>query len=325
VSATLRLAIVAALVAQAAPASAQSAEAETLFREGRRLMKEGDFAAACDKLDASERLEPSAGTELNLADCREKNGQLATAWALFVKAAATARHSDGDKKREAEARRRAAELEPQLVHLRVVVPDDARVDGLAIKRNGEVVVPELWNQRVPVDAGSYEIVATAPGFESFETSVKVATRDKKVEIPPLDRAKHVQAKVKHDEREDDDRPAPAASARGPMTGARKAAIGLGIGGIALLAAGAGFGYHARDLESQSDQLCPDVKCRDATGVSLNQSAKTYGLYANIGFVAGGAAAATAIVLWFVGAPAGKETLAIVPRADGVGVAIGGAF
>ena len=318
---TVWLAIAVALSARVA--HAQEAEAETLFREGKRLMKEGNFAAACDKLEASERLDPSAGTELNLADCREKNGQLATAWALFVKAAATAKHSDGDKKREAEARRRADALESQLVHLRVIVADDAKVDGLEIKRNGERIDPELWNQRIPVDSATYDIVATAPGYESFETTVKVGARDKKVEIPQLDRAKHVKAKPKRDEREDDDRPAPVAAAG--MTGARKASLALAIGGVVLIGAGAGLGYHAKDLENQSDQLCPDVKCKSPMGVSLNQDAKKYGLYANIGFVAGGAAAATAIVLWFVGAPHATEHVAIVPRGDGATFVVGGRF
>src|SRR5262245_23491607 len=110
VRASWTIGVAAAIAAHTTPAGAQRADAETLFREGKRLLKEGKIAAACDKLDASERLEPSAGTELNIADCREKNGQLATAWAMFVRAAATAKHSDGDGKREAEAKRRAAAL-----------------------------------------------------------------------------------------------------------------------------------------------------------------------------------------------------------------------
>jgi hypothetical protein len=322
VRASFPIGVVAAIAAHATPAGAQRAEAETLFREGKRLLKEGKVAAACDKFDASERLEPSAGTELNLADCREKNGQLATAWAMFVRAAATAKHSDGDGKREAEAKRRAAVLEPKLLHLRVIVTEDVKIDGLVIKRNGEPIDPELWNQRVPVDPETYEITASAPGFEPWETSVTVEARDKKVEVPALDRKKRVKAKPMPAE-ESDDQPARAPAQPG-MTGTRKAAIAIGIGGVAALAVGTGLGLHARDLESQSDQLCPDVKCKDATGVSLNSSARSYGLYANVGFALGGAAAATAIVMWIVGGPK-AETLAVVPRADGMGIAIGGRF
>src|SRR6266850_4767204 len=99
----LRCLAVLAVVAIARPAVAQSPEAETLFREGKRLLKEGKVSEACDKLAASERLESSTGALLNLGDCREKNGQLATAWAAFVKAATSAKLAHD--KREAEARR----------------------------------------------------------------------------------------------------------------------------------------------------------------------------------------------------------------------------
>src|SRR5262249_31709039 len=81
-----------AILAVAPPAHAQKVEAETLFREAKRLMKKGQIAEACDKFEASERLDSNSTTALNVADCREKNGQLATAWAAFVKAAATAKH-----------------------------------------------------------------------------------------------------------------------------------------------------------------------------------------------------------------------------------------
>src|ERR1700733_8879705 len=73
-----KLAAIAIVAALAAPARAQSAEADVLFREGKQLLKAGNIAEACDKLDASDRLESSVGTLLNLADCREKNHQLAT-------------------------------------------------------------------------------------------------------------------------------------------------------------------------------------------------------------------------------------------------------
>src|SRR5215468_4729261 len=55
----LTLAVVAGI------AHAGSSDAEILFQQGRKLMKKKAFAAACEKFDASERLEPAAGTELN--------------------------------------------------------------------------------------------------------------------------------------------------------------------------------------------------------------------------------------------------------------------
>ena len=87
-----RLAITMVVAASSTTARAQSAEAEMLFREGKRLIKDGKIAEGCDKLEASDRIESSVGTLLNLADCREKNQQLATAWATFRKAAASAKN-----------------------------------------------------------------------------------------------------------------------------------------------------------------------------------------------------------------------------------------
>ena len=123
---------VAAVGISAPRASAQSASAELLFREGRTLIKSGKLAAGCDKLAASDRLEPSIGTALNLGDCREKLGQLATAWAAFRRAEAMAHRAGNDGKREAEARRRADRLESQLPSLEIDVPRP--VDDLVVRR-----------------------------------------------------------------------------------------------------------------------------------------------------------------------------------------------
>src|SRR5689334_12967515 len=116
--------------ATAGVAHAQSAEAEALFRDGRALIRRGKLAPGCDKLAASERLETSVGTLLNLGDCREKLGKLASAWAAFRKAEAMARRAGSDDKRQAEAERRARQLEPKLSNLEIRVAQ--RNDGLVV-------------------------------------------------------------------------------------------------------------------------------------------------------------------------------------------------
>src|SRR5215470_8290283 len=130
-------------------ARAQSAEAEALFRDGRSLIKAGNLAPGCDKLAASERLESSVGTLLNLGDCREKLGKLASAWAAFRKAEALARRTGGDERRQAEAERRARLLEPRLANL--VIQVGHRIDGLIVRRDDELVDDAVWNTALPVD------------------------------------------------------------------------------------------------------------------------------------------------------------------------------
>src|SRR5262245_58083088 len=78
----------------AQPATVQ---AQSLFDEGRKLMKAGKIAQACAAFEASEKLDPVVTTLLNLADCREQNHQLATAWGAFVEAQRMARAAGNDK------------------------------------------------------------------------------------------------------------------------------------------------------------------------------------------------------------------------------------
>src|ERR1044071_7524440 len=110
---------VAAFVATS-PIRAQSASdkatAEALFGEGRRLMAQANYRDACPKFEASLKLDPGVGAMLNLADCYEKNGQTASAWAEFLEASSAARVA-GSRDREELARSRAAALEPKLSRL----------------------------------------------------------------------------------------------------------------------------------------------------------------------------------------------------------------
>src|SRR5262245_3040707 len=87
-----------------------SAGAETLFLEGRKLIEAREYAQACKKLEASQRLAPAVGTLLDLGDGYQQNGQIAPAWLTFREATAEAQRL-GRHDRERLARERASQLE----------------------------------------------------------------------------------------------------------------------------------------------------------------------------------------------------------------------
>ena len=168
-----------------ASAQPSTAEAEQLFRDGKRLLAEGNIAAGCDAFAASQRREPTLSTLLNLADCREKNQQYASAWGHFIDAARQARTDSTAAAQRSVAENRANALEGRLSFLIVSVPDEARVPGLIITRDGASLEADLWNRDIPVDGGKYVIAGKAPGFEAWSTTVTVASaRDKQsVNVP----------------------------------------------------------------------------------------------------------------------------------------------
>jgi hypothetical protein len=80
---SLRVLSLAVGLAVSSPAWAQSGDragAEALFEAGREALDKGDYEVACQRFEESNRLESAAGTILNLANCREQLGQLASAW-----------------------------------------------------------------------------------------------------------------------------------------------------------------------------------------------------------------------------------------------------
>src|SRR5439155_23616159 len=92
------------------PAYAQGAShkaaAEALFEEGRKLMAEGKVESACPKFADSQQIDPSSATLLNLANCYEKQGRTASAWATYRQAASLA-NANGRADHLAVAQKRA--------------------------------------------------------------------------------------------------------------------------------------------------------------------------------------------------------------------------
>ena len=236
--------VVAALAAVTAATSdvrAQSstAQAETLFRQGKDLIAKGKIAEACAAFDASQKLDPTIATLLNQASCREKNGQLATAWGLFLDAERQSRAATDSATRQFHqvATDHAAKLEPRLSTLTITIAAESRVGGLEILRDSEPVDAGAWNKALPVDGGTYTITARAPGNAEWSSTVTVGVQhdSKTIEIPKL---KAAALQPSHDPRPAAP-PDPAIATAGHR---RSLVLPIVVGGVAVGLFGGALGF-----------------------------------------------------------------------------------
>jgi hypothetical protein len=172
-------------------AHAQNAQAERLFEEGNKLMADGKLVQACAAFEASNRVEPRAGTLIQLGECRERNQQFASAWSAYKDVLNLAT----DPRKQKFATTQAAALEPRLSYLTVTISDQSRIRGLVLTRNGTSLDPMLWNRALPVDGGDHVITARAPGYETWQKTVHVPVERAKlsVDVPTLAKMSKVTA------------------------------------------------------------------------------------------------------------------------------------
>jgi serine/threonine-protein kinase len=306
-----------------------SPQAEALFRDGKQLMKEGKTAEACAAFEGSERAEHNVATVMSLADCREKNRQYASAWALFLQADSQTRSDPSKAALNTTAKKRAIALESRLSYLTINVPDESRVPELVVTRDGVPVDQAEWNRSIPADGGEHVIAGKAPGHEPWSTTVTLRPSSDKqsVEVPKFKALPEiVNKKLRADEAEQQ---APSPAEPSPFTPKRKIGIGVAAGGVVVAGVAVGLGLQARNLRNDAVATCPPSACSPQNALDAqrkNDSARSYALVANVGYgVAAGAVIAGA-VLWFIGPPESQSAVAIVPQVGtSNGVAVMGRF
>ena len=148
----VRTVIAAALLGNAAIASADTAEAA--FKRGKAALKAGHVHEACQEYETSDKLEPKLETELNLAACYAEDGKPVTAANLYRSVA----NRDTKPERKKTSIEKAVKLEAKAPKLRLLL--STRPDGLAITVDGVAV--SATAKDIPVDAGPHEVVVTAP-------------------------------------------------------------------------------------------------------------------------------------------------------------------
>jgi len=320
-------------VASADSSAQDSAAAQTLYDEGRRLTGIGQWGDACPKLAESQRLDPTPVTAFYLAECYEHVGRTASAWSTFLELAALAHRAGGPKAadRERVARSRAAALEPRLVRLEIDVPASSRVEGLLVKRDGEEVGEGQWGAPLPVDPGPHAVEARAPGKRPWlaRENVQGDGQVKRLEVPFLQEEPSSAAPVVV--------PAPVGAEGPDENQARPSSalktIGIVTAGVgaAGLVAGSILGLQALSKNSQAnDGHCGqsagfgDANTCDQQGVSLRHSAVSDGNFSTLAFAAGGVVFATGAVLWIM-APSSRVQAAPAVGAGSAGVVVRGNF
>lgn len=303
------------------------AAAEALFQAGRAHVERGEIADACKKFEASQSLDPALGTMLHLADCYERIGRTASAWAGFESAASVAQN-ERQSQRLHIARTRARALKPMLSRLELRVPAQRRAAGLVIRVSGIAIPPASWGVALPVDPGEQIIEASAPGRVDWKRTIQIVkgNASEVVEIPPL---KDVLAKK---------------SSRGALRPSlaplsddapverdggmqRTIAITIGAVGIAGLVAGGVLGIRAILKNEESLDACAPEDATRCTshGAALREDAEDFALASTVAFAIGGALLGTGIIVFATAPSESSDSAALRLRIASDGVSVGGAW
>jgi hypothetical protein len=212
----------------AARAEGDSAAADALFQQAKSLAEAQKWADACPKFEASFKLDRQLGTLMNLADCEEHVGKIASAWAHWGAAVEFAEKT-GDKRASFAASRREP-LTKRLPMIKLDVasaPAPAPASGLSVWRDEVRIDAAAYGVPLPSDPGAH-VISVRRGSEVLSKKSVTATEGQTTPVA-LDLVAIEKAA-----------PPPVAAVTVVAPLSNQKVIGyavLGVGGATLLAAG----------------------------------------------------------------------------------------
>ena len=338
---------------------AQIAEAVAHYERGRALLKAKKYAEACDAFAHSQKLDPGWGTLYNLGRCRELEGKLAAALAIFRELARPDTYPalpgevspERDRARRKDAGARASALDKRVPRLRLTSSEAPA--GLAVTLDG-IDVTALVGTDQPVDLGVHQVHATAPAHKPFdstaESRAEAGTTTIVLELPPEPPSPIATPPTEPPPTAPDGgsrgiAPAPGSGSEAQLTGhpidepapgrAPRATYGLitAAAGGGLVVTGLVFGQLARSRWQSAQDQCSGRTCSNAD--SINQGAvgdaRTRATISTVLVVGGAAAIGAAAYLYFTAprrpAGSGSTALHLTPAAspEAVGLTLAGQF
>jgi hypothetical protein len=285
--------------------------AEKLYLEGQKLMAKGDAESlreACEKLEASQRLDPGLGTLLNLATCHERQGKIASAWSEFTEAAALAEHAH-ERDREQFARGRVTALEKRLPKLRIDLPPGAR--DAEVRLDTQTLPTAAAIAEIPLDPGDHAIEVSLRGKRKWTRTITVSpdAAETRVSVQLADEEPE-SVMTATTEAPNEDR-VHRADARNGAGSRRTIGIALAGAGALAVAFGVVFAVRAWTLKGDSDDEAKQAAQADSLGDAATHTAFKHSAdtdYSSaltsqtIAFIAGGAGiaaigAGVALLVW----------------------------
>jgi hypothetical protein len=292
-------------IASADP-TGEPSRADALFRAAKQLRDAGLYEDACPKFAETEQLDPGVGVMLYLGDCYQHIGRSASAWAEFRKAEKLGR--DRSDKRADMAKARADALEPKINRLTIAVTDPAKHPGLEVTVDATPIPQDHWNTALPTDPGDHAVLISTPGQPTRTLRVRLV-EGAALSVPVFeDASPPVSSSAPAPASPPAEAVAPSDSAR-PTAGTRTY-VGLGLLGLGAIGVTVGAGF--LDAKNQA--------------ISKNQRSDA-GTVSAVSFAVGGAAFASAIVLYLT-APKDRDaalTVSPAPVASGAGAMLRGTF
>jgi len=296
------LALVLTAGGRARAGGSDPAGAEALFRAGREAMKRGDAPTACARLAESHRLEPAPGTLLNMAECEEAQGKVASAWAHLREAIDGLPANDD---RLADAKKKALELEARLPRIVIRLASGAPPSS-RVTRDGREVGAASFGVAIPVDPGTHTVLVAAPGRVDRRYDVVTAEGAETVLVAdagvvatagasggPLGSADPGTRERERDREESGGSRAPGWILLGASL------VGVGLGSVT--------GVLAIDRDGTMNDHCDAARLCDGTGVAAASEGRTFDVVSTVSFVAAGVLAGAGLYWLFTHPTAAKAT------------------
>jgi len=256
--------------------------AKKLAREGKALVKRGEFKRAAKKFKKADDLVPAPSYKLELAKMLIELGDLVRAGEVLEAATETRPRQWVEKKARKRSRKLLDEVHERTPTLEVQIfePEASEVSVTVDDEEYDVA-----DGAVPMNPGEYQVTAEADGYQPFDRTVNLEEGDRQsLEIT----LKKIGAKDGEDEADEK-----GSGGLSPIP----AYIAWGVGGVAL---GLGVGFGIAAIKSTNEVLqfyncdnsvCPPEAADDLATARLNGNIST------AGFVIGGVGAAAGTVLF----------------------------